>query len=136
MKLIQYIGMLCILLLACKNSSENTTQNTQDAIQTAWDEMMVIHDEVMPKMSEITRLRKQITAQDSTSEIISQLTNAEDGMWDWMNTLTPLEALKEMEEVEALELLKTEMSEVTEVSKMMNKSIEAGKTLLTTTKPE
>ncbi|MEM9888278.1 MAG: hypothetical protein AAF849_20460 [Bacteroidota bacterium] len=131
MKLILYVCMLCILLMGCKEANNSTQQTTENTVQQAWDEMMVIHDEVMPKMSEINRLKKQLVAQGDTTIVYENLQKAEDGMWDWMHNLVSLEEVKKMEEAAAMQHLRAEIAEITEVREEMQESIEAGEQLLT-----
>ncbi|MEM9848240.1 MAG: hypothetical protein AAF847_10150 [Bacteroidota bacterium] len=130
MKIVSYILMLCLIAVACKSPDTETTQTNANTVQAAWDEMMVVHDEVMPKMGEITRLKKQIAAKDSTAAVLEELTVAEDGMWNWMHNLTSLEELKKMEKATALQQLKTETATIVGVREQINMSIASGQQLL------
>lgn len=130
MKIVSYIVMLCLIAVACKSPDTETTQTNANTVQAAWDEMMVVHDEVMPKMGEITRLKKQIAAKDSTAAVLEELTVAEDGMWNWMHNLTSLEELKKMEKATALQQLKTETATIVGVREQINMSIASGQQLL------
>lgn len=105
--------------------TETKATESKSPIELAWDEVMVVHDEVMPKMSELSRLKKQLR-QDSVkhAELIATITQAEDGMWDWMNQLTPLKTIKTMSEAEAKSALDQEMASITEVKRLMLESIE------------
>lgn len=104
---------------------ETEVTEPKSPIELAWDEVMVVHDEVMPKMSTLSRLKKQLR-QDSVkhAELIATITQAEDGMWDWMHQLTPLKTIKTMSETEAKSTLDQEMASITEVKRLMLESIE------------
>lgn len=49
---------------------------------------MSVHDEVMPKMSDINKLRRKLKKLDLTDEnvisLVAKLEAADDGMMDWM----------------------------------------------------
>ena len=51
------------LLIALAFSACNTEQSAQEKL---WDEMMAVHDEVMPKMGDLNRLSRNIRAQLDT----------------------------------------------------------------------
>ncbi len=115
-----FTSLFFALILAFGCGGPNSEYTAQDALR---NEVFAIHDEVMPMMTEIVRLKGsllEMTA-DSTKEIeakaaISQLEKAEDGMMTWMNKFTVPEKLRETkrhEEIMAyLEGEKTEMSKV------------------------
>ena len=65
-----------------------------DNIQRLHDEVMVIHDQVMPRMGEMHQLRvkleSRMTGLDSVAALpyvsaIHELKRGEDLMWDWMD---------------------------------------------------
>lgn len=97
-------------------------------IELEWDKVMVVHDEVMPKMSDLARLKKQLKQDPNKhAELIAQITKAEDGMWDWMNQLTPLKTIKTLPEEKAKSILNQELVRISEVKKGMLESIEMAK---------
>lgn len=76
-----------IMLIACK-SDIKSGPNAE-----LYTEVMAIHDEVMPKMTDIHQIKKEIKKQynDSTSEnyaasveMLGALTAADEGMMSWM----------------------------------------------------
>jgi hypothetical protein len=108
------IGLISLFLLA---SCANPKQNKTDSIDK---QIMDTHDEVMPRMGEVLRLRKQIQAKldscqtpactDTLNQLSYALTKADADMMKWMHaykkpeasdtTLTYLEGqLKEIERV-------------------------------------
>ncbi|GAB5552405.1 MAG: hypothetical protein Sapg2KO_19960 [Saprospiraceae bacterium] len=128
-KTLIYSFLVLSIMFSCTSAEEKTEEKTEtevkSPIEIAWDEVMVVHDEVMPKMSELSRLKKQLR-QDSMkhADLIATITKAEDGMWDWMHQLTPLKTIKTMPEAEAKATLDQEMSSITEVKRLMLESIE------------
>jgi hypothetical protein len=91
-----------ILLWSCKPSAgadTTSTEGTANDLKALEDQVMAVHDEVMPKMSEITRLTGdlraikdkvsenpdgKIVSPDGLEELMGSLKLAEQGMWDWM----------------------------------------------------
>lgn len=83
-----------ILLAACGPSKK-------EELQTLKSEVMAIHDEVMPKMGELRRTRKDLLLQaDSLMEsnpdraamlttIADEIGNANEGMMQWMRAYEP-----------------------------------------------
>lgn len=92
-------------------------------IQQLWSEMMVIHDEVMPKMSVINRLKRELQKDSTQLELVTSLTKAENGMWDWMHGLKPIEEIEKMDHSAATTYLKSETEKILSVSDMMKKSM-------------
>ena len=103
----------CLFLgVACGNagqSSEKMNEAKSETLtveQKLWDEMMVIHDEVMPKMSDISRIRRHLNAYlkshpDLMNEQKMNIENAivyldkgDEGMMLWMNNLKQLRDLR------------------------------------------
>ena len=92
----KYIFLLLISfslgMMSCKN--DQPMEKAED--QLLHDKVMAIHDEVMPKMSDIHRLKKELRAEiDSTQQeelesITRQLVllnDADESMMDWMHEL-------------------------------------------------
>lgn len=81
---------IILLLFACKPSFTSTEN------QKLYDEVMHIHDEVMPKMGEISKTRKALKKKlretdltDSLKQVyvqtVDELNAADDGMMNWMS---------------------------------------------------
>lgn len=138
----------CILLalafftgLSSCNNPQTDSKAQEAAQQKLWDEMMVVHDEVMPKMSDINALSKQMEAaagdtaltdelRDAARKALYDLQAADKAMWDWMygiQQLPDLRSGKKHEEI--LKYLKDETNKITEVKSAMLSSIEAAKAL-------
>ena len=115
-----------------------TERQQQAAQQKAWDEMMVIHDEVMPRMSEINNLASTIekALADTTispelrteaEQTLANLEAADKGMWDWMYGLQQLPDLRSTaKNEEVMAYIKSETKKIVEVKDFMLRSIEAG----------
>lgn len=90
----KYLPMLFLFILACTSSKKNE-------IKLLKDEVIAIHDEVMPKMGELRRARKSLMLQadtimgsDSTRAMMlkglaDDLGNANEGMMQWMRNYEP-----------------------------------------------
>ncbi|MEN8247876.1 MAG: hypothetical protein ABFS32_03020 [Bacteroidota bacterium] len=112
-------------LVSCSNSDSN------DEKQKAYDKVIAVHDEVMPKLSQISNLKEQITKHiailnDSTEiaewqQLIGELDDADESMWVWMRQFDSY--LDDKSEEEALEYLKEEQVKVDEVARKINESI-------------
>jgi outer membrane lipoprotein-sorting protein len=120
--------------------SSSCTQKKQDALR---DELMAIHDDVMPKMGELSTLAgqlKQIIATDSTltetertkiESAIMRMALAEEGMMDWMATFRQPEMLRgKMENEAILQYLEAEKQKINDVSVQIRSGIEDGKQLI------
>ncbi len=124
------------VLSACSN---NQAQEAEQ--QKLWDEMMVVHDEVMPKMSDINALSKQMEAatadtaltdelRDATRKALYDLQAADKAMWDWMYGLQQLPDLRNGKKHEdIMQYLQDEIGKITEVKNAMLGSIEAAEAL-------
>ncbi len=127
-----------LILNACQNSQQQAAQ------QQAWDNMMVIHDEVMPRMSEINAIGKAIQAAQADTTLgpewsaaaekaLDDLAAADNAMWDWMdgiaeNSLPQLR--KRMKHEDIMRFLEAQTAEVAKVKEMMLGSIANGQALL------
>lgn len=80
------ISWTFILLISC---SPNTPE--QKLINEMHDEIMVVHDEVMPKMTDIYKLRKNLQKQtdpqtkEARDAAVIKLDEAEEAMMAWMS---------------------------------------------------
>lgn len=81
------IGFLLIVLLFA-HCKDKTPQEIE--LDKLFDEVMTIHDNVMPKTAVIHRLKKKLknqTTEDNLAPVtmaIKQLDNADEGMMEWM----------------------------------------------------
>ncbi|MCC6725593.1 MAG: hypothetical protein IT258_13885 [Saprospiraceae bacterium] len=128
-----FLATFSISFLACGGSNEHTEK--EDALK---DEVFAIHDEVMPKMSDIVALKGKLLdmAADSTKALeakaaISQLEKAEEGMMDWMNNFQQPDKLRETKQhEEIMAYLESEKQRIAAVREAMNNSIKTGQRIL------
>lgn len=131
-----FIGLfiLATLLGGC---SAKATEEKQ------WEEVMAIHDEVMPKMSSINRLSRTLRDYiEQTDSIpaeqrqrleagIQQLQSADEQMWEWMNNLKQLDGLREeMDHAAILNYLATQKEAIETVRQSMETAIDQGEKLV------
>ncbi len=127
---------IVILAVSCNQSAQDVAQEQQK-----WDEIMAVHDEVMPKMSDINRLSEDLTARVSTPDSIQMeeqkiirnhiqgLTNAENGMMDWMGNVRQLDDVRaETDHAGVMKYLDEEKKKVDELKQQMLQSIESAET--------
>lgn len=130
---------MCILLLAgCKNASENSSNNHKipTSLQPLHQEVLAIHDEVMPRMGEISNLQEKLIARlevlrgqepintDSlkqANQVLGQLNRSESAMWDWMHGFSALDSIAD-DRKEAF--LQTNKSTATEMRDLIVNSLE------------
>lgn len=149
--------VLGFALVACQSNSstgsegssaESTEQATpsSSAIADVEKQIMAVHDSVMPAMSDLMRLRKQINQQlteldakpaskeltqrkEQGQNLTAELTKAEEGMMDWMHQYNG-DTLKTLSEDKALDYLKDQHQKVNTMSQLMRKSITDAQTYL------
>ncbi len=111
--------------------------------QKLWDELMAVHDEVMPKISNIHKLSRQLrnhqettsglaaAANEQIDKIVQQLDDADESMFSWMNNLRQLKPLQDTEKHEDIvKYLKGEQEKMDKVRDVMLKSINEGASLI------
>jgi hypothetical protein len=122
-----------------KSSSENHDHGgghdaEEGGNQSLYDEVMKVHDEVMPKMNDIYKLKEQLkdkiaNTPDMVAEkkqqiesTISRLDSASEGMMVWMRNFNPLP--DSVGEQEARDYLESEMEKIKKVSEDVRKALE------------
>lgn len=124
--------LLLVSSVACKNQTaeaENNPSAEEQLEEKRWDEVMVIHDEVMPKMGDIAKAQKALrtlAGEPMDSTILHQLTEletAEEAMWAWMHELKPAPEREAMAHEAYLKYLDEEEQKISEVQDMMLTSI-------------
>jgi hypothetical protein len=140
--------LACLIAFAsCQNGG------SQDAVKTAEADVFKIHDEVMPKMSDIMKLQKElknrISATDSAANgsgtpstalrsdedkeqarmLVRRLTEADSLMMDWMSNYKG-DTLTILKPEQAMQYLELEKQKVTDVQKKINTSIADAKKFL------
>ncbi|MFM8914571.1 MAG: hypothetical protein ACKOE6_16885 [Flammeovirgaceae bacterium] len=139
------IPFITLLLLAgaCGKNSKHEGHHDQGAAsdsnpnQALYDQVMDVHDELMPQMEDLYKLKKEIQDKiaqtpdmvaDKKKELeqtIAELDSADQTMMDWMHKFRPLPDSANQEK--AREYLETEMEKVKKLKELFNESIEKAK---------
>ncbi|GHB77514.1 viral A-type inclusion protein [Persicitalea jodogahamensis] len=143
MKTILSAALLFIVSLAACNKSAEQVKEIEE-------EVMAIHDQVMPKMSDIMSLKKQLSAKmveldslqqegvSSTTlaeqkmkamELSQELTTADSLMMEWMYQYRG-DSAKALPAGDALVYFRLEKDKITDVQKRTNQSLEAARDFL------
>ncbi|MEC7782154.1 MAG: hypothetical protein VYB38_02020 [Bacteroidota bacterium] len=135
------VVLLCILmatsLISCDENAE-----LRDRYNALFTEVIDLHDELMPKMSELTNLEEQLESQDSLGQadqqILENLKKADSRMMDWMHDFTdtyvkdrtPVAKMTAQELEQGIEGLQGELQEVKDLRDFTHKSLEKATTTL------
>lgn len=135
------VVLLCILmatsLISCDENAE-----LRDQYNALFTEVIDLHDELMPKMSELTNLEEQLEANDSLSQadqqILENLKKADSRMMDWMHDFTdtyvkdrtPVAKMTAQELEQGIEGLQSELQEVKDLRDFTHKSLDEATTTL------
>ena len=123
----KYISAIAILLVfvSCKK------QFASPEIQKAYQSVMHVHDEVMPEITTIQKLKRKIKKleikDDRAMDLITQLEKADDGMMDWM---ADFKLNSKSSKAEQLKYLSSEQVKINKVSVNMKNSIESAQMYL------
>lgn len=133
--IVAFIGL--IMLAACKKSPSKETKEAK-LIEQQIQEVMAIHDSVMPKTGEIFKLKKKLSGFETNvkdSLLIQKiyryknlLEEADDAMMDWMHEFREADPMLTFEEKQ--QYYSEEKMKITEVKIKMLASIDSAKTLL------
>jgi succinate dehydrogenase flavin-adding protein (antitoxin of CptAB toxin-antitoxin module) len=130
-----------VLLASCQ--SNDADRMAEKALR---DEIYAIHDEVMPKTSEINRLKRQLqkwpdekltdpAIKNQVQENMALLDKADEGMMSWMNNFKePAKLRNSKSHEEIMVYLEAEKVTISQVKSDMLGSIESAKALLATLK--
>lgn len=129
---------IVFMFISCSKQSGHRHQEdkseSENPNQALYEQVMDIHDEVMPRMDDIERLKRTLKEQIANTpdmvverkaeleKIISNLDSASYVMMDWMHKFNPLPDSVDQES--AREYLETEMEKIKKVRDQMNESIE------------
>jgi len=118
-----------LMLIGCKG------EFISDSVKQSYESVMKVHDEVMPEMTTINKLKRSIKKKGTKSEenldMMKQLEDANEGMMKWMSEF---KLDKSATEKEQLDYLSQEQVRINKVSSDMKTSIVDAKSLLTTLK--
>lgn len=124
MKILSKVSLILIavITLSCESKEQE--------VEKLKSETIAIHDEVMPKMDDIMKLKKSLkNKQDSANEseqeniqnLIIALEESDKAMMNWMRNYDP--RMDDMSDEEKIEYLKNQKSSISEVSDKMKQSI-------------
>lgn len=141
--------LLALLTMAACQSKTNehnhadhaqaTEAGSKEPLAKLEQEVMAVHDSAMNQMSDIMRLKKQVTAKASqTSEqgtksrgetLKTQLDEADRAMMDWMHQYNG-DTLGKLDQAKALDYLRDQQTKVNAVHDQMRRSIAEANTYL------
>jgi Fungal specific transcription factor domain len=148
MKSVQLLAVLVIFsIMGCTKSGDHSTMNNdadqsqeEGPNQALYNQMMDVHDEVMPSMDEIMKLKRELQEQIKNSpdmvierkqeleNAISNLDSASNSMMSWMHRIHEFDPLADsVNQEKAREYLESEMEEIKKVKTLMTESIEKAK---------
>lgn len=141
MKSIFNILFIALLLTSCGKSAEHSSHDHDSSStegdspnEALYNQAMDVHDEVMPKLEDIYKLKKDLQEQIANTPdmvverkqqleaIISNLDSANNAMMEWMHKFNPLPDSVDQEK--AREYLESEIERIKKVKELMNESIE------------
>lgn len=140
------IASSLLILLSCgktsehKGHNEGNSENSDNPNQALYDQVMEIHDEVMPKMEDLYKMKKELqdkiagtpgmveNQKKELESMISNLDSASNAMMDWMHNFNPLPDSTDQEA--AREYLENEMERIKKVRDQTNETLEKAKTII------
>lgn len=146
MRILFSLALSALFISACgegDQSGQETTGEARDAAEH-WESIMAVHDEVMPKMSNINRISRELRTyaeqhpdmpagrREKIETTVRELSEAEEGMWEWMNQAPrQYKELREEESEEALaQFLEEQQAVIDKVRANILQAIEDGEKLL------
>jgi hypothetical protein len=138
------IAFFFLVLVSCGKTTDHSGHDSGEAVsdnpnQALYDEVIDIHDEVMPKMEDIYGLKKTLEEKvantpDLTAEkkaeiekVIASLDSANDAMMNWMHHFVPQPDSADREK--AREYYETEMESIKKVRDITNETLAKAKAL-------
>lgn len=146
MKISYYPVALALLMLACGPSGSDKNEGSEQAasVEQLEKDVFAIHDEVMPRMSDILKLKKGLNGKLATLDSLQQatpseavrideqkaqgqlvlrhLTEADSLMRDWMYRYNG-DTLKALPEADAVRYLNSQKEIINDVKQKFNQSI-------------
>ena len=135
------LSLILVLTISCNKKPSQEAQ----AFNSAFKDVMAVHDEVMPKMNEMGKLSTELKAKVDTTEAgktyqkaLDSLGNAHTLMMTWMEDFSNkfpyaedrLKGKSTEQILEDIEALKNEQTKVDAVRDAVNGSINNAKTVL------
>ena len=130
-------GLAFMAIVGCQGDEKPHDGGKADLINEMKKEVIAMHDEVMPKMGDIARLKENLetelgnVALDSSiyiqiNERITALVEGDSLMWEWMHNFS----VPQTSEDSVLLYLKSEKSRIDHVANKMHESINQAESLL------
>lgn len=132
---VMFLALVMLLLPMCAAINPIAQE------EKTWGEVMKVHDEVMPKMSELNNISKQLkeksqvikdeVLQPKIIAAIKDLKKADEGMWEWMHNLKQLKTLRQTKtHDEIITYLSEQLTSIKKVKVDMETSMKQGLELL------
>lgn len=139
----KYYHLLYMLLAftACQSKTEEHQHHHGNAAEAVAEtdsvgrleqQILAIHDSIMPQMSELMRLKKAVSAQIEAAKdeegrkeglaVSSELEQADEAMMSWMNQYNG-DTLKKLQPAQAMTYLRDQHGKVKDMSQLMQVSI-------------
>ena len=126
MKYLILIVLCAFSIIMCKE--------TDPEVQALYDDVMEVHDKVMPETSTIHQLKKKLKkldVQDSTHmRLIYELDAADEAMMEWMADFSAFKKLADAKKDEKLQYLHNEYTLINDVSDKMYSAIDGAQMYL------
>ena len=131
--------LVLVVLAACTGQSKSDECTTDECLkQQAYDKVIAVHDDVMPKLRMISDLKGEIEERMKSSldsvafnqylQLMQELDAADESMWVWMRAFNS--DIENLPLDSALNYLEAEQRKVDEVAERINSSITAAQTAL------
>ncbi len=135
--------LLVVVVVGCTHAAKHDERDHEMSTsgdnpnQALYDQVMDIHDEIMPRSEDIYKLKKELQEKLASSPelpgeekqelelVIAQLDSADQSMMDWMHEFSPLPDSADQEKARAY--LESEMERIKKVKELMNESIDKAK---------
>lgn len=144
-----HISKKCLVILSCFTLSLfiiscDDNAELRDEYNALFTKVIAVHDELMPKMTELSQLQEQLKREDSTTlkndkkEALNSLKESDERMMIWMHDFTdeyvknriPVAKMTVAELQKAIKGLKAELHEVESLRDYTHTSIEAARQVL------
>lgn len=144
MKQVLVLSWLLAVTLACSTQSKDESAAHGDDVAALEANVMALHDSVMPRMSDIMRLKKAVSAKLATNvsaaekerglAIKTRLESADNAMMDWMHGYNG-DTLARLDKAQAAEYLNAEKRKIEQVRERMQQSIAEAEAFVGTQQP-
>ncbi len=142
MKFLPYFLFFTLLMASCKQAPSAdiaTEESPADALTTLENQVMTLHDEVMPKMQDISKILETLRSYKENAPetpegklvyphgldmLMGDLKLAEQGMWDWMKAYSDTKEKTAPDQLESF--YKKQLLSITKIKSDMINAIDKG----------